>query len=176
MKIRCVLPVALATALSGCVDIPNTYAPPVERRPVTGWPARPPALIGMGDPEAPAYIVGGISDHVEAGAWRWASKRAELRFILSDTKNVRLVVDFTLPEENLRQTGPVSLSFFVNDVLLETVRYQEPGVKHYEKPIPAEVLRADTYTRLAVEIDKPYRAPQDGKLLGFILNRAGFLQ
>jgi len=169
------LPAVLAVALCGCVDIPSTYAPPVERKPVTGWPTRSPNVIGMGDPEAQAYIASGISDHVEAGAWRWAFKRAELRFILDGASNVKLVVDFTLPEANFRQTGPVSLSFFVNDVLLETVRYDQPGTKHFEKPVPAGLLRADAYTRLAIEVDKPYRAPQDGKLLGFILNRAGFL-
>ncbi len=169
-------PAVLALFLCGCVDIPTTYAPPVERKPVTGWPSRQPAVIGMGDPEAPAYIVAGISDHVEAGAWRWAYKRAELRFILTSAAGLRLVVDFTLPEENFRQTGPVSVSFFVNDVLLETVRYEQPGTKHFEKPAPAGLLRTDAYTRLAIEIDKLYRAPRDGKLLGFILNRAGFLQ
>jgi hypothetical protein len=164
-------------ALSGCVSIPNTYAPPMERRPVTGYgDSRLGGVIGMGEPRAPAYILSGLSASVGGGSWRWAHKRAELRFSLARTDNARVVVDFTLPEEAFRTTGPLTFTFFVNGRPLDTVRYNQPGLKHFEKPVPADWLRTDAATMLAIEVDKLFKSPRDGWEMGFILNRAGFLE
>jgi len=91
-------------------------------------------------------------------------------------KDVKLVVDFAVAKETFDATGPVTISFFVNDRLLEAVRYDQPGDKHYEKLVPAGWLRPDAMTTVAAEIDKLYRAPQDGAELGFILTRVGFIQ
>jgi len=168
---------ALALLAAGCVNIPSTYAPPMERRPVTGYGNDAfGVVVGMGDPSAPAHLIRGVSSNVAGGSWRWAQKRAELRFALTRLNNVRAVVDFTLPEEAFGATGPLTFTFFVNDRLLDTVRCTRPGNQHFEKPVPAEWLRSDGMTVLAVEVDKVFRSPRDGWEMGFILNRAGFLE
>jgi len=168
---------ALMLTLAGCVNIPSTYAPPVERRPVTGYGSNTLAsVVSMSDPSAKAHIVKDVSATIESGAWRWAFKRPELRFALAGVKDVKLVMDFAIAKETFDATGPVTISFFVNDRLIEAVRYDQPGNKHYEKPVPADWLRPDAMTTLAAEIDKLYKSPQDGAELGFILSRAGFTQ
>ena len=166
---------ALTLALAGCVNIPSTYAPPIERKPVTGYGSNALAsIVSMNDPNAKAHILKDVSATVESGAWRWVFKRPELRFALAGVKDVKLVMDFAIAKETFDATGPVTISFFVNDRLLEAVRYDQPGNKHFEKPVPAGWLRPDAMTTVAAEIDKLYKSPQDGAELGFILSRAGF--
>lgn len=172
---------AAVTALlwlpGGCVNISSTYAPPMERRPVTGYGGISfGGVVGMGDPGAAAHIITGVSANAEAGSWRWAHKRAELRFALAKVDNVRAVVDFTLPEDAFRATGPLTFTFFVNGRPLDAIRYDRPGGQHFEKPVPADWLRLDAATVLAIEVDKLFKSPKDGWEMGFILNRAGFLE
>ena len=167
---------ALMLTLAGCVNISSTYAPPIERKPVTGYGSTQASVVSMSDPDAKAHIVKDVSATVESGAWRWAFKRPELRFALAAVKDVKLVMDFAIAKETFDATGPVTISFFVNDRLLEAVRYDQPGNKHYERAVPADWLRPDAMTTLAAEIDKLYKSPQDGVELGFILSRAGFTQ
>ncbi len=167
----------LALWLAGCVSIPNTYAPPMERRAVTGYGTNSfGGVVSMNDPGAPAHIVQDIGSKVESGAWRWALKRPELRFAVSRTKNVKFVMDFAVSKTTFDSTGPVTISFFVNDKLLGRVRYDEPGNKHFEKPVPPEWLATDRMNTIAAEIDKLYVPPRDGTKLGFVLSRAGFAE
>lgn len=166
---------ACAFALAGCVRIPSTYAPPMERRPVTGYGNNSfGGVIGMADPAAPVHIITGVSPRVESGAWRWAYKRAELRFAVGKVNGVKAVMDFAVADEAFHATGPVTFQFFVDGKPLDTVRYDHPGNKHWEKAVPPEWLRTDGMTVLAAEIDKLFKAPKDGVEMGFILSRAGF--
>jgi hypothetical protein len=167
----------LALGLAGCVSIPDTYAPPMERRPVTGYGSNSfGAVVSMSDPSAPAHIVKDISPSLESGAWRWTLQRPELRFTVSRVKDVRFVMDFAVAKTTFDSTGPVTISFYVNGKLLDKVRYDEPGNKHFEKPVPPEWLATDRMNTVAAEIDKMYVSPQDGNQLGFILSRAGFIE
>ncbi|MFB3778873.1 MAG: hypothetical protein ACE141_14740 [Bryobacteraceae bacterium] len=167
----------LALCLAGCVSIPDTYAPPMERKPVTGFGTNSfGSIVGMGEPGARMHIIKDVSPVVEGGSWRWSGKRPELRFIVTRTENVKLVMDFAVAKATFDATGPVTFSFFVNDQLLDKVRYDAPGDKHYEKPVPPEWLRTDQMSTIAVEIDKVQVSPLDGAALGFILSRVGFAE
>lgn len=167
----------LALSLSGCVSIPDTYAPPMERKPVTGFGTNAfGSIVSMGDPGARVHIIKDVSPVLEGGSWRWTGQRPEFRFIVTRTKNVKLVMDFAVAKATFDATGPVTFSFFVNDQLLDRVRYSEPGNKHYEKPVPPEWLRTDQMSTIAVELDKVQVSPLDGAKLGFILSRVGFAE
>lgn len=174
-----VLPVVLTSLffMAGCVGIPSTYQPPVERKPMTGpGSSALGSVVSMSDPDANAYIVKDISAAVESGAWRWAFKRPELRFRLAGVKDAKLAVDLAIAKEAFDVTGPVTIFFFVNGQLLEAVRYGQPGNKRFEKAVPAGWLRPDAMTRVTLEIDKLYKSPQDGAELGFVLSRVGFVR
>ena len=172
-----VLTVVAALILSGCPNIPDSYAPPMQRKPLTGpEPAAFGHFVNMSDANVDAYIVQEVSSTTEGAGYRWVYKRPELRFMLSRTANVSFTMDFTVPEVTMRQTGAVTISFFVNGQLLDKVRLDKPGENHFEKPVPASWLRTDGPTLVAAEVDKVYIAPQDGAKLGFVLTRAGFTE
>ncbi len=167
----------LTLTLAGCVSIPDTYAPPMDRRPVTGYGDTSfGGVVSMSDASARAHIVKDISPQLQSGAWRWTLQRPELRFAVSHTKGVRLVMDFAVAKSTFDSTGPVTISFYVNDRLLDKVRYDQPGNKRFEKPVPPEWLATDRMNTIAAEIDKLYVSPLDGAKLGFILSRAGFAE
>jgi hypothetical protein len=173
--VRSLLLVGLA--LAGCASLPDTYPPPIQRDSIQGPEINPVGhFVSMNGPTADAHIVRDIAASTEASAWRWTGQRPELRFRLSFTKGLRFVMDFALAEVTFPQRGPVTISFVINGHLLDKVRYEQAGEKHFEKRVPAAWLRADADTLVAAEIDKVWIAPSDGARLGFILIRAGFIE
>ena len=129
-------------------------------------------MVDLGAPDAPAHFVKDIINGPDS--WRWTGKHPTLKLLLITTQDLRFSTDFTLWDEGMKQTGPVTISFFVGDKLLDRVRYTTPGYKHFEKPVPPEWLQTATDTVISGEIDKLYVAPLDGAKFGFILTRMGF--
>jgi hypothetical protein len=163
--------------LTGCVSIPDTYRPPIERKPmVGGYHSELRDFIAMSDPAASDHIVNGISGKVEAGAWRWTDERFTLMFRVPSTTGNKLVMEFTISDETLAQTGPFHISYLVNGRLLDKVCYDSPGDKRFEKVVPPGRLREDAENIVAAELDKAYVAKADQKRLGVILLRAGFVR
>jgi hypothetical protein len=172
-----VLVAAAAVCLASCKSVPDSYAPPIQRKPLTApLPLPYGHLVNMNDPNALDYIVHDVSPVLEGSVFRWAYKRPELRFALTTTTHLSYVMDFALPADNFRQTGPVTISVFINDKLLDAVRYDTPGRKTFRKEVPAAWLRTDSPVFVAAEIDKLYVSPKDGAKLGFVLTRAGFVE
>ena len=163
--------------LTGCANIPDSYAPPVQRKPLGGIEPNPIGpFVNMGDLNADGYIVKDVADGAEAGSWRWARRRPELRFFLETADNLIFKADFSIAETVLRETGPVTVSIFVNSQPLDVLKFAEAGEKHFAKPVPATLLRAKSMNFVAMEIDKVWVSKTDGAVLGFILTRAGFTQ
>jgi hypothetical protein len=128
----------------------------------------------MSDPAASAYIVKDVSDSSEGLGWRWTHRRPELRFFLPTAEHLDFLMDFSLPEVTFRETGPVTLSFFINGKLFDRVLYEKAGEQHYRKPVPASFLNSGTVNVVAIEPDKVWVSKADGAQLGFVLVRAGF--
>ena len=171
MRSLLLLPVIV---LTGCISQPQTYAPPIQREPVlNGQAPKPPKdILRMSERETDAYIVQDIPRE-SADAWRWTGKRPTVRLFVADPGGRKLVVDYSIAETTLKDTGPVTLSFFVNDQLLATVTEDRQGVKHFEKPVPPEMLKPSADNTFAIEIDKVWIAKEDGAKLGFILASVG---
>ncbi|HEY3740169.1 MAG TPA: hypothetical protein VGL53_10005 [Bryobacteraceae bacterium] len=171
MRILLLIPIAL---LTGCITQPQTYAPPVQREPVLdGQAPKPPKhILQMSDRETDAYIVQDIP-RGSADPWRWTGKRPTVRMFVGDPNGLKLTADYSIAEATFKDTGPVKLTFYVNDKPLATVDEKEHGVKHFEKPIPREMLKASADNLFAIEIDKVWIAKQDGAHLGFILASIG---
>ncbi len=165
----------LFLTLAGCTSIPDSYAPPMQRRPWLGpEPSAVKHFVNMNDPDADSYIVRDISRTVE-GSWRWTYARPELRFHLATTQGLKFTADLSIAEVTLRQTGPVTLSFLINGHLLDKVHYSEHGEKHVQKPVPPGYLALGE-NRVVIEPDKTWVSNDDKVRLGFILTRAGFVQ
>ena len=166
----------LLLLFSGCGRAPDIYAPPVQRQPLTGPEAHLGSFIAMSDPLADAYIVRDISRTTEDRTWRWAYKHPELRFYLRSIANLKFVLDAGVPEPSFKDTGPVALTIRINDREFDRLRFNRPGNQHYEKPVPAEFLRAGSENFVAIEPDRLWVSRQDGAELGFVLVKAGFLK
>jgi hypothetical protein len=161
---------------AGCSRSPDLFMPPVERKPMRGAePNRLRAFVAMNDPDAEIHLVGGVNRRLEAGAWRWASARAELQFVTRQARGLRFVADVVVAEATFAQTGPVTLAVSVNGRSLGALRFETPGPRRFEEPVPDGWLRAGELVRVTIEADKAYVDPRDGTRLGFILQRAGFL-
>jgi hypothetical protein len=174
---RAGLVIALSAFLAGCSREPTIYPPPIQRL----LPAAPEkkalgAFVNMNDANVDEYIVGGLQNQTEGAGWRWAHEAPELRFLLDRTERLKFVMDLGLPEYNFGQTGPVTLSFFINGRLLDKVRYTTPGDRRYEKRVPAGWLKKGEFTIVRIQADPPWIAPTDKVKLGFVLHRAGFIE
>lgn len=131
-------------------------------------------MVEMSDPDASAHFVHDIVPTSEKVQWYWTGQRPTLKILSVETEGLKLVVDFAIWDEGFRQTGPLELSYFVNDRLLDKVHYDSPGSKHFEKPVPSDWLKTDVESTVAISVDKLYVAPADGAKFGIILTRAGF--
>jgi hypothetical protein len=104
----------------------------------------------------------------------WTLDAPQMKFWLSSTKDRFLTADFKIAKDTFQQTGPVVIDYFVNDHLLEQVRYTEDGDHTYRHAVPAGWLRTDDYTIVKMQVRNPYIAPADGAKLGVLLVSAGF--
>ena len=163
----------LPLLLSACSQAPVAFPPPEQRAPLPEFRAyRPSYMVSMMDADAEKHILSDISGPPGA-KWRWTGKRPTVQVKFGDRLSLDFVMDFVLMEDAMKDTGPVTVSFVVNDHKLDSVLYSEPGVLHFEKPIPEEWLVRGKEAVLEAEIDKMWTAPQDGAKLGMILVAAG---
>jgi hypothetical protein len=175
MLLRHSIALLLVCFLCACSRPPEVYAPPEQRHPFErADPAPAKMLIDMHDADADTYVVKDVGHGSATDYWRWTGQRPTLKVLLVRTQNLKFVCDFALPDVPMRQTGPVKISFFVGDHLLDQVRYTKPGQQHFEKPVPKEWLQVSNETEISAAIDKLYIAPEDQAKLGFILARMGF--
>jgi hypothetical protein len=162
--------------LCGCANLPEPYAPPAQR-PFFEAPPEAARILNMADADAESHFVQDISAELEGNTWRWTGKRPTIRLHLHSNRKLEYSIDFTIADSTFQQTGPVTLSLFVNDHLLDRVRYTSPGRRRVERPIPAEWLEPDQDATLAAEIDKVWTPPQPGGTrLGFVLVALGLEQ
>lgn len=177
MEYRASFLFALCLLLIGCSSTADTYPPPIQRQ-LPPPPEKKPIgrFVNMGDPNVEEYLVGGLQDQTEGSGWRWTHEAPELRFLLDRTEGLKFAMFFGFPEYNFKQTGPVTLSFFINGRLLDKVRYDTPGDRQYEKRVPAAWLKKGEFTIVRIQADPPWVAPVDKVKLGFVLHRAGFVE
>lgn len=176
MTLRLGLLGAMCGLLCGCGNLPEPYAPPAQR-PFFEAPAETVRVLNMADADAESHFIQDISAELEGDTWRWTGKRPTIRLNPPSKQKLEYAIDFAIADSTFQQTGPVTLSLFVNDHLLDRVRYASPGPRRIEKPVPAEWLKADEDATLAAEIDKVWKPAQPGGTpLGFILVALGFEQ
>jgi hypothetical protein len=175
MRTRYGLVVAVLLGLSACSESPTGTSPPPQRESEQPEQLAPVLMVDMNNPAANRAIVQDIPSTV-AASWRWTLKRPTVRVHPPANGNYIYHIDFAIAENTFQATGPVTLTFFVNDHVIGKERYTTPGVKSFDAPVPAGVLHPGTDNLLSAEIDKVYVAPRDKAHLGFILVRMGLKQ
>jgi hypothetical protein len=126
----------------------------------------------MADPGANDYIVRDIALGNES--WRWTYAEPTLKFTLTTAEDQHFLYDFVVAGATLKDTGPVTLSIYINGRLLTRVRCKEGREYHVDKVVPAEWLSGSNAVLVRAVVDKLWTAPQDGARLGYLLLRAGF--
>jgi hypothetical protein len=128
----------------------------------------------MGAPGARKLFVQDISDKLE-GSWRWCQQKPTVKVVASN-QNLKYMIDFTLPDVTFKDTGPVTMTFSLNDHVVDRVRYTKAAQLHFEKAVPSNWVLVDKENLLAAEIDKMWVSKQDGTRFGFVLTRIGLTQ
>ena len=172
----CVVALAGMLTSSACQKMPGPYAPPVQRQPLADFrPYRISGIVNMSDADAQTRFVQDITG-LQAATWRWTGKRPTVRVMTRSTENLKYTIDFAIVEATLATTGPVTVTFLVNDRVLDRARYTRAGSQHFEKPIPAGWVTAGEDVTVGAEVDKLWVPPDNSPKLGMILVRMGLTQ
>ncbi len=153
-------------------SVVKAKTPPASERRLTAS-LRP--WVRMRDPNAPAHLLRDVAG-LEGNWFRWTGENPELQFVVRPAAAHSLSAEFTINDTVFRQTGPQTVSFYVNGKLLDSTRYTSPGEKVFRKPVPAGWLEPGRITRVGMRIEPPYVAPADGVKLGVVLVTVGFLE
>lgn len=175
--LRRIAKVALPTlAVAGCsaCNPKPWYAIPDQQQSFDRFEGRPARVVAMDDADTDRRIVRDI-ERSGGTSWRWAMQRPAIKLRVRSDRNLKYMMDFTLPEITFKDTGPVTISFFVNSHLLERVRYSEQGSKHFEKSVPRDWVTPGEENEVGAEIDKMWTGA-DGKRFGFIISRMGLTE
>lgn len=129
-------------------------------------------MILMADPDAQQYFVRDITSVLEAN-WRWTHKKPQVKLPLVEGKNWKYVVDFSVPSVSLQKTGPVTISFLVNNRVLGSKAVEKDGRYQWEKDVPASWITPGKEVLIGAEIDKTMSVGEGVPALGFILTGIG---
>jgi hypothetical protein len=162
--------------LSGCSRSKDSKAPPSQQGMVRRKQMAPTkSVVFMNDPAALDYVVRDVSDALEGNRWRWTFEHPELQFVLKSTEKLKFEADYSVADATLKDTGPVTVTFSVNGHDLPPVKHAKTGDYKFSQPVPAAWLSTDGFTKVGIDVKPLWVAPSDGKKLGLILIRAGFV-
>jgi hypothetical protein len=168
---------AIALVLAGCADEPVSTTPPEQRTAPAVTEFQPRSFIHMSDADATKHFVRDISDELEASTWRWSNKNPAVKLSApANPGGAKFTMNFAISDVTLKTTGPITLTYMIDDHVLDKVRYDSPGNKTYEKEVPAEWLEPGKETTVSAEVDKTWSAANDGPQPGVILVDIGFVQ
>ena len=165
---------AALCALTACTPLPEAYPVPEQRMQKDGPEPEPLAgFVSMADPRSPDYVVEGFLPAGPGQSWLWATTNPTVRLRVSDTRGLRLRMNFAFPDDSHKALLPITVKYFVNEKLLDTVVYRQSGVLEYRKPVPGEWLKVNEDNRIRCEVSPVYVAQADGQKLAFVLSEIG---
>jgi hypothetical protein len=130
--------------------------------------------VTIGRPGATQYLVKGVQVGPPDQDGYWTLDQPELRFRLSSTGHHWFMERFLLPRENLLQTGPLRVDFYVNGHLLDHAVFAHDGEVLYQHDVPETWLKTNAFTTVRMVVHNPYIARADGAKLGVLLTAASF--
>ena len=112
----------------------------------------------------------------DTGGWRWTFDRPELRFIIKKTEGVHAVADFSIAGDTMKVTGPVTVSFFVNNKLIAKEKYAKAGGLSLRSRGSGRAFDRGQNRYFRHGIEDRFLSPRVmANILGLILVRAGFV-
>ncbi len=162
-RVRRAAPVMLlgcALCLASCDRLPESYPPPQQRHPVQDLNSGPSLMVDMSDRDVAIHIVKDIYGQADP-SWRWTSQNPTVQLLVLSTDRLKFHADFAIWEDSFKVTGPLEITYLVNGRLLDKVRYDTPGLKQFDKPVPSDWLAVDSDTMVGMSVDKLYVSPRD---------------
>jgi len=130
--------------------------------------------VAMGDPDITQQLVSGFYD-LEGNSWRWTARQFVVTFpgcTQSDAhKQHVLKLDVFVPEGQIKQLGPLTLTADVNGSMLEGETFREPGVHSYVRTVPELALESNILP-VVFFLDKATPASPGSRELGLVVNDA----
>lgn len=130
--------------------------------------------LTVGHPGAGQYFVKGVLVGDPKADGYWTLDEPELKFQLASPAHHIFTAHFFLPEETMKQTGPLIVDFYINGKFLDRARYTHAGELFYEHDVPQNWLKTDSLTLVKIHVINPYIAPLDKRKLGVLLRSAAF--
>ncbi len=100
----------------------------------------------IGKPGADQYFVKDVLVGDPKADGYWTLDEPELKFQLASPAHHIFTAHFFLPEETMKQTGPLIVDFYVNGKFLNRARYFHAGELFYEHDVPESWLKTDSLT------------------------------
>ena len=152
---------------------PEFLAPPPQRKTPEARPF-PTKLLEMSATDAELHIVRDIAKG-PAESWRWSGQNPTVRLHLVYADGLKYHLDFAIADDTFKVTGPVTLTFQVNGKPLASQRFDTPGHRVWEAPVPPGLLTSGDDNTLGVMVDKVWASPGDGSRLGIIILNIGLV-
>jgi len=130
--------------------------------------------MAIGKPGANQYFVKGVLVGDPKSDGYWTLDEPELKFRLASPQDHIFTAHFFLPEETMKQTGPLIVDFYINDKFLDRARFPHAGELFYQHAVPVSWLKTDSLTLVRIHVLNPYIAPLDKAKLGVLLRAAAF--
>lgn len=167
---------AASLCLVACGGTNETFAPPPQRAPVQGIKLSPRILLDMGNAASSPKIVKDIDAGPPVTGWRWAGQDPTVRVRPLVSGNFRYHIEFAIAGQTFRDTGPVTVTFVVNDHVIGHMRCDLPGTRIFDAPVPAGLVHAMADNTVAAHVDKVWVSKLDNARLGMIVVRMGLTQ
>jgi|DewCreStandDraft_4_1066084.scaffolds.fasta_scaffold07500_2 hypothetical protein len=121
-------------------------------------------------PSSGALIAAGIDSEIHDD-WRWAGRRAELRFRLDETRGVQFEAVLVVPDEFVRAGGR-RIEVRINGRMLGTIPADRSGYQVWKQPVPEEWLAGGEAVLVEMTADAEWL--QGNERRGYMLSSAGF--
>jgi hypothetical protein len=133
------------------------------------------AALEMGHPEAPKHLLRDCMGTADKSPLIWTFEKPALLFHVSKGANTRFKMEFLVPPETFKKSGPFTMTVRLNGKPIGRQAIDVPEAHTFEAAIPMNILRDDGLALVETTLDKYYIAETDGQILGYLLGNAGFV-
>lgn len=131
-------------------------------------------MLRMSDPLIRNHAVQDVLVGDAGSEWFWTAQHPRLQLSWDDVETGwEFDAGFTIAEVVLKQTGPIHVTFLVNDHVAGSAEYKKDGNYRFQAPVPPEWIRGRDRIVVGLDIDPVYIAPGDGAKLGVLLRSIG---
>ncbi len=131
-------------------------------------------FVELGHAGAQRHLLRDFMEGAETDQWRWTFARPALLFHVSERANMKFKMDFLIPSQTFKSTGPLRMTVWLNGRRLGEKTYDAPEQQTFEQAVSPEWLRSDGISLIETTLDK-YLVADDGQKLGYLFLRGGFI-